>query len=85
MRPQRHRAVLGGFTRVEYCSHRYLIILNSNCLYIYIYLIIRFILGSADKTCIIWDLNRFAYVRALGKHEGPITVVAVSPTTVTQK
>jgi WD40 repeat protein len=37
--------------------------------------------GSADKTCIIWDLNRFAYVRSFTKHEGPITVVAISPTT----
>jgi len=37
--------------------------------------------GSLDKTCILWDLNRLSYVRSLTKHEGPVTVVAVSPTT----
>eukprot|EP01113_Clastostelium_recurvatum_P033194 TRINITY_DN4361_c0_g1_i1.p1 TRINITY_DN4361_c0_g1~~TRINITY_DN4361_c0_g1_i1.p1 ORF type:complete len:3468 (+),score=1121.67 TRINITY_DN4361_c0_g1_i1:47-10450(+) len=41
--------------------------------------------GSEDRTCIIWDLNRLAYVRSLGlgMHvgDGPITNVAVHDVT----
>jgi WD40 repeat protein len=36
--------------------------------------------GSADRTCIIWDTNRLSYVNTLGSHEGPVSVVATSPT-----
>ncbi|CAI8030834.1 Lysosomal-trafficking regulator [Geodia barretti] len=36
--------------------------------------------GSADHTCIIWDTNRLSYVNTLGSHEGPVSVVATSPT-----
>jgi WD40 repeat protein len=37
--------------------------------------------GSADKTCIIWDLNRLSYVRSYTNHSSPVVVVAISPTT----
>lgn len=34
--------------------------------------------GSADKTCIIWDSNRYSYVRSLTGHEGGVNAVSVS-------
>jgi len=37
--------------------------------------------GSADCTCIEWDLNRLSYVRSLTKHSSPVTTVAISSTT----
>lgn len=36
--------------------------------------------GSIDRTCIIWDTNRLAYVNSLMGHEGPVQVIATSPT-----
>ncbi|KAL9654994.1 hypothetical protein ABK040_008780 [Willaertia magna] len=36
--------------------------------------------GSKDCCMIVWDLNRFRYIRAI-KHDGQVTCIAVSPTT----
>lgn len=36
--------------------------------------------GSVDRTCIIWDTNRLSYVNSLVGHEGPVQVIATSPT-----
>ncbi|XP_055879864.1 lysosomal-trafficking regulator-like isoform X2 [Biomphalaria glabrata] len=36
--------------------------------------------GSADGTCIIWDLNRLNYVRSITTHNGEIHAMAISDT-----
>lgn len=47
-----------------------------------------FISGSRDRTAIIWDLNRFTFVRQLGGgpsdklvHQGPISAIAINDST----
>ncbi|PRP88292.1 BEACH domain-containing protein [Planoprotostelium fungivorum] len=35
--------------------------------------------GSADKSCIIWDLNRLLFVRRLRGHKGTVNAVTVAP------
>ena len=36
--------------------------------------------GSRDGTCILWDTNKFAYIRTL-EHKGPVVAICVSPAT----
>ena len=38
--------------------------------------------GSADATCILWDLNKMTFIRQLCPHSGPITALAISDLTV---
>ena len=37
--------------------------------------------GSADLTCVIWDINRMVYVRQLNGHSSPVTCVAINDLT----
>ncbi len=37
--------------------------------------------GSHDKKCIIWDLNRMRFIRALSGHKGSVTCVTISQVT----
>jgi len=35
--------------------------------------------GSYDRTCIIWDSNRFSFVRSLEGHKGPVVAISIHP------
>ncbi len=37
--------------------------------------------GSRDHTCIVWDTNRWTYVRQLGAHCGAVSSCSISDTT----
>lgn len=37
--------------------------------------------GGRDGKVIVWDLNRLCYIRTLKHHKGPVTSLAISPTT----
>ncbi|RWS15169.1 lysosomal-trafficking regulator-like protein [Dinothrombium tinctorium] len=36
--------------------------------------------GGSDGRCLMWDLNKFCYVRTITKHDDPIKLLAISPT-----
>lgn len=38
--------------------------------------------GSRDRSAIIWDLARLAYVRQLAPHQAPVAAVAINEQTV---
>jgi WD repeat and FYVE domain-containing protein 3 len=38
--------------------------------------------GSRDRTCIIWDINEWTFVRQLDNHYGAISCIAINETTV---
>jgi WD40 repeat protein len=37
--------------------------------------------GGREGKVILWDLNRLCYIRTLKHHQGPVTSIAISPTT----
>ena len=38
--------------------------------------------GSRDRTCIVWDLSRLAFVRQLRGHAAPVAAVCINDVTV---
>ncbi len=37
-----------------------------------------------DKTCILWDMTKFSFVRQLCDHSGPVTVVTINELNVSE-
>eukprot|EP01122_Echinamoeba_exundans_P007392 TRINITY_DN2266_c0_g1_i1.p1 TRINITY_DN2266_c0_g1~~TRINITY_DN2266_c0_g1_i1.p1 ORF type:complete len:3279 (+),score=338.37 TRINITY_DN2266_c0_g1_i1:138-9974(+) len=38
-----------------------------------------FVSGSDDRIAIVWDMNRLSFLRQLGPHHGPVSIVAIQP------
>ena len=57
-------------------------IVNATCTCTVLDVLVLFTLQ--DKTCILWDANKWLFIRQLGYHNSPVTVVMINQLSVSE-